>query len=86
LHRQSPSPDFVAAHWQLDADFSAGSLEPLDVIVESKEDTPCGRYDVEHDVALGHCRIDDRYLGLRCGHVPPVEEGNAFTRHCILPQ
>lgn len=77
--------NLVAAHWQFDAYFSAGTRKSLDVIVESKEDTPGGRYDVEYDVALRHRRIDDRDLGLPCWHVPSLEEGNAFSRHRIVP-
>jgi hypothetical protein len=53
------------------------------VIVESKEHTPRGRYDVEDDVALRHRRIDDRDLGLPW-HAPSLEEGNAFSRHRLV--
>ena len=66
-----------------DAYFSAGRRKSLDVIVESKEHTPCGRYDVEDDVALRHRRIDDRDLGLPW-HAPSLEEGNAFSRRRLV--
>jgi hypothetical protein len=87
MHALGADPlDLVVARFQFDADFSTGGLKSLDVIVESKEHTISSRYNVEYYVALGYGGIHDRDLGLLSGHVPPLEEGNAFVRHSVLFQ